>query len=142
MNIEVRHHHHYHGDDMGGGILMLALLLLLVPPLLPVLALECYSWVFMTAHHWHPVFKGTVALAEFIGVVCALTIFCAIASDKTVAWASAAYMGTMYGGFTALDVTSDRIWIAAIVVVSGAVGYGLGTAASRAARREDSQRHS
>lgn len=37
-------------------------------------------------------------------------------------------MGTMYGGFAALNVTSDKIWITATVLVSGAIGYGLGTA--------------
>lgn len=86
VNIEVRHHHHYHGDGIGDGIWTLVLLLLLLPPLLPLIALEYYSWVFMAAHHWHPVFKGTVALAELCGVACALMAFCARASEKMVAW--------------------------------------------------------
>lgn len=118
MNIEVRHHHHYHGDDIGSGICTLAFLLLLLPPLLPLLALEYYSWVFMTVHHWHPVFKGTVALAELCGVIWGLMFFCARAAETMVAWTFAVYMGTMYGGFTALDVTSDKIWITAIVLMA------------------------
>lgn len=137
MNIEVRHHHHCQGDGIGDGIWTLALLLLLLPPLLPLIALVYYSWGFMAAHHWHPVFKGTVALAELCGVVCALVVFCVRASAKVVAWTTAVYMGTMYGGFAALDVTSDKIWITASVLVSGAIGYGLGTAGSRSARHED-----
>ena len=137
MNIEVRHHHHYHGDGIGGGIWTLALLLLLLPPLLPLIALEYYSWVFMAAHHWHPVFKGTVALAELCGVLCGVMVFCVCASEKMVAWTAAVYMGTMYGGFAALNVTSDKIWIIATVLISGAIGYGLGTAGSRSGRQED-----
>jgi hypothetical protein len=133
MNIEVRYYRHYLADDICGGIWTLAILLLLLPPLLPLIALEYYSWVFMAVHHWHPVFKGTVALAELWGVVCALMVFCARASERIVAWTSAVYMGTMYGGFAALDVTSDRIWITAIVLVSGAIGYGLGMVGSRSA---------
>lgn len=132
MAIEIRHHHHYHGGDVGGGILSLVFLVLLIPPLIPVIALEYYSWVFMASHHWHPVFKGAVAIAELCGVVFALGTFCALAPEKIVAWTSAAYMGVMYGGFAALNLTSDRIWIIATALISGAIGYALGIAASRA----------